>query len=177
MSATETGQESAHADRWRASLSVLSVGLLIVTLAMAFAPASAPAQKPEPQLPVDLSVDSVEVTQAIQTPTNAIPLVAPKGTAVRAYIGVDAEDQVSGVTGRLHVFVNGSEVTPAGGVPPSSRSQRRDRQTETRRTTRSTLSYPPRLRSRLRRTSTSGSASRPSPASGTPATTRDLPTI
>jgi hypothetical protein len=73
--------------------------------------------KPEPE-PFDLTVDSVEVTQATQTMTNSIPLVARRSTAVRAEIGVAGPVPVLGVTGRLHVFVNGVKVTPAGGVPP-----------------------------------------------------------
>jgi hypothetical protein len=67
----------------------------------------------------DLTVTSVEVTQAIQTPTNTIQLVALRGLAVRATIGVSGvSGPVSGVTGRLHVSVNGSEVTPAAGIAP-----------------------------------------------------------
>jgi hypothetical protein len=69
--------------------------------------------------PVDLSVTGIEVTQAIQTPTNSILLVSRRSTAVRATIGVSGTTSaVSGVTGRLHVLVNGTEVTPSGGVPP-----------------------------------------------------------
>ena len=68
---------------------------------------------------VDLTVTNVEVTQAIQTPTNTIQLVAQRSTAVRATIGVtDSAGPVAGVTGRLHVFVNGAEITPVAGVPP-----------------------------------------------------------
>jgi hypothetical protein len=68
---------------------------------------------------VDLSVAGIEVTQAIQTPTNSILLVSRRSTAVRATIGVGGTTTpVSGVTGRLHVLVNGTEVTPSGGVPP-----------------------------------------------------------
>ena len=66
---------------------------------------------------VDLTVTNVEVTQAIQTPTNTISLVAQRGTAVRATIGVTGSSgSVAGVSGTLHVFVNGTEITPAGGV-------------------------------------------------------------
>jgi hypothetical protein len=68
---------------------------------------------------LDLTVTNVEVTQAIQTPTNTIQLVAQRGTAVRATIGVtDSPGPVAGVTGVLHVFVNGVEITPIAGVPP-----------------------------------------------------------
>jgi hypothetical protein len=67
---------------------------------------------------VDLAVSNIEVTQAIQTTTNSIQLVAKRGTAVRATIVNLDGGPVSGVTGNLHVFVNGSEITPVGGVPP-----------------------------------------------------------
>jgi hypothetical protein len=78
---------------------------------------------PDPDSPVfDLTVDSVEVTQATQTRTNSIPLVARRSAGVRATIGVVVPDQtfpsIPRVTGRLHVFVNGTEVTPAAGISP-----------------------------------------------------------
>src|SRR5919198_2684778 len=68
---------------------------------------------------VDLTVTGVEVTQATQTPTNSVKLVALRSTAVRATLGVTGSAAaVAGVTGRLHVFVNGSEITPAAGRAP-----------------------------------------------------------
>jgi len=68
---------------------------------------------------VDLNVTNIEVTQAIQTPTNTIQLVAQRSTNVRATIGVTgASGPVSDVTGRLHIFINGTEITPAEGVSP-----------------------------------------------------------
>jgi hypothetical protein len=68
---------------------------------------------------VDLTVASVEVTQAIQTPTNSIRLVAQRSTAVRATLGVTgAAAALSGVTGALHVFVGGVEITPVAGIAP-----------------------------------------------------------
>ena len=68
---------------------------------------------------VDLTVTNVEVTQATQTSTNTIQLVAQRATAVRATIGVTGTaGPVAGVTGQLHVFVNGVEITPVAGVPP-----------------------------------------------------------
>jgi hypothetical protein len=68
---------------------------------------------------VDLTVTSVEVTQAIQTATHTVPLVSNRSTAVRATIGVaDSAAPVGSVTGRLHVSVNGTEITPAAGVAP-----------------------------------------------------------
>src|SRR5438067_2470997 len=72
-----------------------------------------------PALAVDLTVTHLEVTQTLQTTTNSVRLVARRSTAVRATIGVAGSDfAVSGVTGALHVFVNGSEVTPLAGVAP-----------------------------------------------------------
>jgi hypothetical protein len=68
---------------------------------------------------VDLTVTNVEVTQAIQTTTNSIQLVAQRSTAVRAtVVNADASGPVSGVSGTLHIFVDGTEITPVGGVPP-----------------------------------------------------------
>ena len=68
---------------------------------------------------VDLTVSNLEVTQGIQTPTNTIQLIARRSTAVRATIGVSGTGaSVPNVTGRLHVFVSGSEITPAAGLAP-----------------------------------------------------------
>ena len=94
----------------RSLLIVGALGLLLGPLA----PASS-----ERVAAVDLTVTSVEVTQATQTPTNSVKLVAFRSTAVRATLGVTGSaGPVAGVTGRLHVFVNGSEITPAAGVAP-----------------------------------------------------------
>src|SRR5688572_26285647 len=65
--------------------------------------------------PPDISVQSVEVTQAIQTTTNSVALVAQRSTAVRVTVATGGAT-VSNVTGRLHVFVNGAEITPAAGI-------------------------------------------------------------
>ena len=68
---------------------------------------------------VDLTVTNVEVTQSTQTTTNTIQLVTQRGTAVRATIGVaGSANSVAGVTGRLHVFRNGLEITPVAGLLP-----------------------------------------------------------
>jgi hypothetical protein len=68
---------------------------------------------------VDLSVASVEVTQATQKLDNSINLVALRSTAVRATIAVTGSAApVPGVTGVVKVFRNGTEITPAGGVAP-----------------------------------------------------------
>jgi hypothetical protein len=106
-------------------------GLLALLIAAALSVPAASAAEPLCDVPnpppacheeererFDLTVDSIEVTQATQTPANGIPLVTRKGTAVRAEIGVAGPVPVFSVTGRLHVFVNGARITPAGGVPP-----------------------------------------------------------
>lgn len=64
----------------------------------------------------DLTVDNIEVTQAIQTPSNTIELVAQRSTTVRVTVDTNASVPVSGVTGILHVFVDGIRVTPTAGV-------------------------------------------------------------
>src|SRR5439155_9173781 len=65
----------------------------------------------------DVTVANIEVTQAIQSQTNTIQLVAQRSTAVRATIGVTGSSgAVGGVAGRLHVFSNGAEITPQAGV-------------------------------------------------------------
>ena len=67
---------------------------------------------------MDVSVANVEVTQATQTPTNTIPLVAKRSTAVRATLVVTGSGvPIPNVTGRLHVFVNGASITGAGVLP------------------------------------------------------------
>ena len=67
---------------------------------------------------IDLTVTNVEVTQAIQTPTNTVPLAAQRRTAVRATLGVSGGASPAGVTGRLHVFVGGAEIGDPAGIAP-----------------------------------------------------------
>jgi hypothetical protein len=71
-----------------------------------------------PAYAVDMAVSGVEVTQATQTPTNSLRLVAGRSTAVRATLVNNDGGSVSGIDGRLHVFRNGTEITPVAGVPP-----------------------------------------------------------
>src|SRR3954453_21232382 len=74
---------------------------------------------PSAAFAVDLTVTGVEVTQATQKPDNSIKLVARRSTAVRATIGVTGSAAaVPGVTGVVHVFRNGTEITPPAGVAP-----------------------------------------------------------
>jgi len=68
---------------------------------------------------VDLSVASIEITQAIQTIPPSLTFVALRNTTVRVTIGVDGiGHDVDDVTGTLHVFVDGVEITPGAGVLP-----------------------------------------------------------
>jgi hypothetical protein len=71
-----------------------------------------------PAVALDLTVANVEVTQGVQTPANTIPLVARRSTAVRATLGVADSAGAVRATGRLHVFVNGTAITPAAGLLP-----------------------------------------------------------
>ncbi len=67
--------------------------------------------------PADISVQSIEVSQAIQTSTNTVTLVAQRGTVVRVTVGTGG-NVVANITGRLQVSVSGTDITPAGGIPP-----------------------------------------------------------
>src|SRR5262245_47505638 len=96
----------------------LTLALLLLASWIAF-PGYSSGRTAVSAFAVDLTVNNIEVTQAIQTTTNTIQLVAQRSTAVRATIGVSGSAvPVSGVTGRLHVFVDGSEITPVAGVTP-----------------------------------------------------------
>jgi hypothetical protein len=63
-----------------------------------------------------VTVTNIEVTQAIQTPTNSIKLIARRSTAVRVTLATGG-GSVSGVNGSLHVIRDGADVTP-GGIAP-----------------------------------------------------------
>src|SRR5262249_35142535 len=72
-----------------------------------------------PALALDLSITGVGVRKGLQPKTNTIALVPRRTGAVRAPLGVGGTaNPVAGVTGQLHVFVNGTEITPAAGVAP-----------------------------------------------------------
>jgi hypothetical protein len=79
-----------------------------------------------------LSIDHVEVVQAVQTAKNEIPLVAGKKTAVRAFAKVpDGSDPLIGVTGLLHGLRNnvelpGSPLQSANGLITASPHPQRD---------------------------------------------------
>lgn len=70
-----------------------------------------------PRPPLDITIENIEITQAIQATTNTIQPVAQRSTAVRATINTGG-GPVSGVTGKLHVFVDGIRLTPVGGIAP-----------------------------------------------------------
>ena len=90
--------------RTRLVLPVAVSTLVVFTL---LSPASGAARRTP-----DVSISHVEVTQAVQNLSNTIPR---KGTAVRASLSTSGS-VVPGITGKLHVFVNGTEVTPVAGL-------------------------------------------------------------
>jgi hypothetical protein len=91
----------------------------LIAMTVCFGLTTSAAAGPERRQAIDLSISGIEVTQAIQTPTNSVLLVSRRGTAVRATLAVTgATAPVAGVTGRLHVFVGATEVTPVAGVAP-----------------------------------------------------------
>ncbi len=67
---------------------------------------------------VEIGVGTIEITQAVQTAANSIDLVSDRSTTVRVQVVTDTGDAALDVDGRLHVFANGSAVTPSGGVAP-----------------------------------------------------------
>jgi parallel beta-helix repeat protein len=69
---------------------------------------------------VDLTITGIEITQAIQDPSNSIPLIRGKPTWVRVYVDIGpAEGPVRGVTGRLiRMDGSGSQLSSAGNPSP-----------------------------------------------------------
>jgi len=65
----------------------------------------------------DISVQDVEVTQAIQDGGHSATLIAQRSTSVRVTVNTNGAN-INGVTGILRVFAGGTEVTPAGGIAP-----------------------------------------------------------
>lgn len=63
----------------------------------------------------DICITGIEVTQAIQTPANEIPLVGDKTTVVRVYVRAqnDSAGPWSNVTARLDIVGSGVTHTPA----------------------------------------------------------------
>lgn len=70
---------------------------------------------------VDMSVANIEVTQAIQTPTNTVGLVADKATLVRVTIGVTGSPTpVPNVTGLLLAYDQFGNLLPGAPFSPSN---------------------------------------------------------
>ena len=91
--------------RWRVVIGLLAGSLVLLTSAA--------------QAQVDLTVGDIRVSQAIQDDANSIRLISQRSTVVRAEVNVSGTfASVSGVNGRLHVFVDGSEITPVAGLAP-----------------------------------------------------------
>lgn len=77
-------------------------------------PTNTPITPEPPETPVsglNLTVERIEVSQAIQTANNRVPLVAGRPAVARVFVGVqNASANVAGVTARLHAMRNGSEL-------------------------------------------------------------------
>ncbi len=83
-----------------------------------------------PPVRPDLSISNIEVTQAIQTADNSVPLVPYKLTAVRVYVKRDGPQPIDGVSARLRGFrrsgeADGSPLSPYNGpITPSPNPDR-----------------------------------------------------
>jgi len=64
----------------------------------------------------DISITSIEVSQGIQNTNNTIDFVANRSTVVRAFVSSNGAGDISPIGGSLIVRVDGSEVTPSGGL-------------------------------------------------------------
>jgi hypothetical protein len=58
----------------------------------------------------DLSVSSLEITQAVQTPTNSVPLVAGRPTVLRVYPHTNTLDPITGVSISISATRNGQSL-------------------------------------------------------------------
>lgn len=77
----------------------------------------------------NLSVSRVEVTQAVQTPSNVVPLAVNRLTMARVFVTLEGEQrELGGIVGRLYVRHNGVEV-PGSPFPASNTSLFRARPT------------------------------------------------
>lgn len=65
---------------------------------------------------IDLEVQKLEITQAIQDTTNSIELIAGRSTAVRAFV-VDKDSGTPTISGTLKVFIAGASITATPGLP------------------------------------------------------------
>lgn len=64
----------------------------------------------------DIRITGMEITQGIQNASNSLPLVANRSTAVRVSLDTDLNEATGPVTGVLTVTVDGTEITPPGGL-------------------------------------------------------------
>lgn len=70
---------------------------------------------------VDLTIEAIEVTQAIQDSANTSALIAGRSTTFRVRVGMTGNlAAIPTVTGTLGVSVGGTTITPPGGVTPSN---------------------------------------------------------
>jgi len=60
----------------------------------------------------NLTVSAIEISQAIQTPDNSMPLIADRPTIARVQIGVQHTAPITGVTARLHGERDETELQP-----------------------------------------------------------------
>ena len=84
--------------------------------ALALVVAACTSEPVESDFGGDVTVGSIEVSQAVQTVPGTVELVALRATVVRATLGVTGVDAATSVTGRLHVSVDGAAITPAAGL-------------------------------------------------------------
>jgi hypothetical protein len=111
----------------RYTLSGLAAGTYTLTPSKsgyAFSPASRAVTVPPDATGVDfvgyqITIAHIEVSQATQTDTNSVPLIAMKSALVRVYLSSDSSVSfVEGITGRLTVIrEEGSARTVVGSVP------------------------------------------------------------
>ncbi|MGI9539954.1 MAG: hypothetical protein ACR2N6_07385 [Miltoncostaeaceae bacterium] len=92
----------------------------LIALALAGFPIAGAAPLVAPAAAVDVAVGEIHVTQGTQTTSasengaNSLPLIANRRTTVRVVLDADGAATVSG---RVHVSVDGQQVTPSTGVP------------------------------------------------------------
>lgn len=67
---------------------------------------------------LDLSVGDIHVSQAVQNDSNSVRFVQQRSTVVRAEVDITGVTfPLFAVDGVLRVYVNGTEITPAAGIP------------------------------------------------------------
>ena len=105
----------------RAGARLLMVVILTwISLLSAASPAAVSYSTTAPRECPDLSVDAVEVTQAIQDNANSVPLVAGKRTYARAHVQSAGAD-CSNVAGAFYVLRSGVWTQPLVPDNPGAR--------------------------------------------------------